>query len=307
MLRLSVASAVLACAATWVFVPGALAQGKGRDDSRTARGVPEHGNADDGKTKGKSEQPARGARDKGAPGKTALPNPQVSKAIGGRGLMRETGAAGNSRTAPGARDLKRNLRGGQQVRAFVPPCPPGLAEKYQGCLPPGVERKTRNKTFGYAYRPALFGVPARGRGEYAYYDGFLVPIGGTRESYVPLLGGALAVGQIWPSTYPSFNLPDWQRDYFGFDDPRDYHYADNVVYRIDPETAAIRSVTALLTGSEFKIGSPLPSGYDVYNVPAAYRSRYADGDDALYRYADGRVYRIDPATNLVVRAIDLVL
>ena len=197
--------------------------------------------------------------------------------------------------------------GRDAVFALVPGCPPGLAKKHNGCLPPGQARQNRDRYFGYEYRPALFAVPLHTRADYAYYDGFLVPPSGSGLSYIPLLGGALAVGRLWPETYPSLALAGWQQDYYGFDDQRTYRYADNVVYQVDPQSAAIEAVVALLTGSDFAVGEPMPAGYDVYTVPGPYRDRYADTDDALYRYADGRIYEIDPTSMLIAKAIDLVL
>lgn len=196
----------------------------------------------------------------------------------------------------------------ERIFASVPSCPPGLARKNNGCLPPGIARQARDEALGYAYRPALFGVPLRSAADYVYYNGYLVPSGGGGglARYLPLLGGALAVGQIWPEAYPSLPLDDWQRDYYGFDDPDGYRYADNVVYQVDPGTSAIESIVALLSGSDFAVGEPLPAGYDVYNVPSAYQDRYIDSEEALYRYDDGRVYEIDPTSMLVEKIIELV-
>jgi hypothetical protein len=60
----------------------------------------------------------------------------------------------------------------------------------------------------------------------------------------------------------------------------------------------IDSIVSLLAGP-FAVGSPLPAGYDVYNVPNGYRDRYADGPDAWYRYNDGYIYQVDPTTQIV--------
>lgn len=194
-----------------------------------------------------------------------------------------------------------------RIFASVPGCPPGLAKKHNGCLPPGLARQHRDRHFDYEYRPTLFGIPLRTRADYVYYDGYLVPARGSGLSYIPLLGGALAVGQMWPQAYPSLQLADWQRDYYGFDDPREYRYADNVVYDVDPATSAIEAVVALMTGNDFTVGQRMPLGYDVYNVPGAYQDEYYDTDEALYRYADGRVFEIDPATMLIRKAIELIV
>lgn len=320
MLRLIGTAAFLALAAA----NPALGQGKGDDDGEKSRGR-EHAEMDHG--------PGKNERDRGEDRAGKSDSSRSVKAKAER-IVERTGAARSERA--------RELRGGDRLRvidrtvvrnldrdgewrlrsgwdgdgdwdgrgrifASVPACPPGLAKKHNGCLPPGLARHDRDRYFDYAYRPILFGIPLRTRADYVYYDGYLIPASGSGLSYIPLLGGALAVGRVWPEAYPSLPLADWQRGYFGFDDPRDYRYADNVVYRVDPETAAIEAVAALLTGNDFVVGQPMPLGYDVYNVPGPYRDEYYDTDDALYRYADGRIYEIDPLTLLIAKAIDLVV
>ena len=312
MLRMSVASAVLACAAAPILAPASAAQGKGHGDSHAERGAPGHANKDDAKAKPKAKITNEKADDrdraKAAHGEPGSERAQSLEKGSGHPADRPVRTVRNLRVADDRLgDDRRDRREREPMLAFIPACPPGLVEKHDGCLPPGQARKKRNDVFGYDYRPGLFGVRAQNQADYVYYDGYLVPVGEARASYVPLMGGALAVGRLWPATYPSYTLPDWQRSYYGFDEPRNYHYADNVVYRVDPDTAAIEAVAALLTGSDFNVGSPLPSGYDVYNVPAAFQSQYADSDEALYRYADGRVYQVDPASMLISKAIDLLL
>ena len=116
----------------------------------------------------------------------------------------------------------------------------------------------------------------------------------------------MAPGNVWPSYYSPVELPDYYRDFYGLGSPDSYRYLDNTLYRVDPETMAINSIAALLTGDEITIGQPMPMGYSVYNVPYAYRDRYVDGPDATYRYSDGYVYRMDPETGLVAAAIELL-
>ena len=317
MLRLIGAAAVLALAAA----NPAFAQGKG-----------------DGKDggKGKGGDHAAMSHSPGKSGKSAKSNPGNSDGRGksvARTIERGSADRGPDRIErvrdnrdDRARVVERTVirdRDGDWTRAgwdgdgdwdgrgrefaSVPGCPPGLAKKNNGCLPPGLAKKSRDALLGYDYRPTLFGIPLRSRADYVYYNGYLVPASGSGLSYIPLLGGALTVGQAWPQAYPSLQLADWQRGYFGFDEPSAYRYADNVVYRVDPETAAIEAVAALLTGNDFAVGERMPLGYDVYNVPGPYQARYFDNDDSLYRYADGRVYEIDPTTMLIAKAIDLVI
>jgi hypothetical protein len=186
--------------------------------------------------------------------------------------------------------------------SFYDGCPPGLAKKYNGCMPPGLARQRA------IYRPAYFGYGGFDDARFYYDDGFLIRLGenGRISASIPLLGGALAIGNPWPSYYQPVELRPYYRDYFGLQ-PNSYRYAGNTIYRVDPETAAITSIAALLTGDDFVIGQPAPAGYPVYNVPYPYRDRYADGPEGHYRYADGYVYRINPETRLVAAAIELLV
>lgn len=331
MLRFSLAAATLALAAS----PALLAQDKAKDKG----GHHDHAAMAPGKP---AADPARAA-DKPAPradkpAAAAKDNPQASRHDSQHGKAQARGAdraaapqrggnASDRAEAPlpvRARETVRRIvdsgrdrlrgdsargdRGWQQSAPYVPvACPPGLAKQGTGCLPPGLARQYNDDAFGYAYRPTLFGIPLAVMGDYAYRDGYLIPLVQTGVSYVPLLGGALSVGQVWPATYRSAPLPAHQYEYYGLRDPSNYRYADNVIYRVDPDSAMIEGVAALLTGSRFTVGQPMPAGYDVYNVPNPFQNRYRDGEDALYRYADGRVYRVDPTSRLIAEAIDLVL
>jgi hypothetical protein len=182
-------------------------------------------------------------------------------------------------------------------------CPPGLAKKRNGCLPPG-QAKDRYRSF----EPSFFGLNGAESGRYFYQDGYLLRYGNDGlAGFLPLLGGALGIGNIWPASYQSAPLPNYYSGYFKLGDRSDYRYSDNVIYRVNPENAAITSIAGLLTGNEFEIGRPMPRGYDVYNVPFDQRDQYADSAQARYRYADGYVYKIDPTTALITSAIALVL
>ena len=186
---------------------------------------------------------------------------------------------------------------------LVQGCPPGLAKKRNGCQAPG-----QAKANEYRYLSSLFGLGDRRSSNYFYNDGYLLRSGGSGVSaWLPVLGGALAIGSEWPGGYDSRALPGYYENYFSLGGRDSYRYADRVVYRVDPETAAIRSVAALLTGDNFTVGQPMPKGYDVYNVPSAYQERYYDQPGRQYRYSDGYVYEIDPETRLVAAAIELLV
>jgi len=188
-------------------------------------------------------------------------------------------------------------------RGLVAGCPPGLAKKNPPCVPPGQVRSP----FRSFDRPDFWGLRI-GDGRYRYDDGYLVRLGrdGRIGGYIPLLGGALAIGNAWPAYYEPVALPVYYESYYGLGQYESYRYADNVIYRVDPETAAITSIAALLTGDDFAVGQPMPVGYDVYNVPYPYRTQYYDTPQSTYRYSDGYVYQIDPETRLIAAAIELL-
>lgn len=195
-------------------------------------------------------------------------------------------------------------------RGLIDGCPPGLAKKYNGCMPPG---QLKNQS-GYRYsqyRPEWWGLSALGLtgSDYYYDDGYLVRLGrdGRIGGYIPLLGGALSIGNPWPSYYQPVVVPRYYTQYYGLGPDPSYRYANNVFYRVDPETAAITSIAAMLTGDNITVGQPMPAGYQVYNVPYGYRDRYYDTPNAYYRYSDGYIYQVDPETRLVAAAIELLL
>ncbi len=188
-------------------------------------------------------------------------------------------------------------------RGMVNGCPPGLAKKNNGCLPPGQAKKSNYDRYDRNWW-GLRGL--NNTSGYRYIDGNLVQLSpnGSVMSYYPMLGGALSIGNAWPSGWQSTPLTSNYADYYGLDN--DYRYYDGAIYNVDPGTSTIQRIAALLTGDTFNVGQRMPSGYDAYNVPYQYRDRYADGPDAQYRYSDGYVYQTDPKTQLIVAAIKLL-
>ncbi len=68
----------------------------------------------------------------------------------------------------------------------------------------------------------------------------------------------------------------------------------------------IDSIVALLAG-DLGVGQQLPMDYGVYNVPMAYRDRYYDTPDSLYRYNDGYIYQADAKTQLITAVISALV
>lgn len=182
-------------------------------------------------------------------------------------------------------------------------CPPGLAWRNNGCLPPGQARRLERRAYydwiwdrrddDYRYR---------------YADGYVYRTNqsGGLSGWLPVLAGALGLNNVWPQQYSYEPVPQYYNSYYGLGDRYDYRYADGVVYALDPRTNRIQQVSALMTGQPWTIGQSMPKGYDVYNVPYQYRTQYRDTPDRWYRYNDGYVYQVDPTTQLVQAVIQLL-
>jgi hypothetical protein len=197
-------------------------------------------------------------------------------------------------------------------------CPPGLAKKGNGCLPPGQAKKIF--AVGDRIQPAWFSgyrMPADYSSLYHdtddyYYryddDGYIYRIDRSSDlisGLVPLLGGGFAVGQPLPAGYDVYNLPVQYRDDYYDTDEYSYRYGDDAIYRVDQESGIIESIVALLAG-DLNVGEALPAGYDMYNVPMDYRDQYQDSDEHMYRYADGNIYEVDTKTQIIQAIVEML-
>ncbi|MDO1558933.1 hypothetical protein Q0812_05775 [Brevundimonas sp. 2R-24] len=322
----SVLTAVLAASAPALALdPGGNGNGKGRDGDRAeARG-------DRGGGPDRSDERGRGRdrdRDQARPQPVARFQPDDDR---GRGRDEAPGQARRNDdrredrpVRPQARpdDRREDRRLSEAARSperlvfrsapgLIDGCPPGLAKRDNGCLPPGqarrieAERRMERERWENLWRWPAYGGD---RYRYRYDDGYLYRMSqqGGLLGYLPVLGGALAPQQIWPDRYDWDPAPAYYSRYYGLPDDYAYRYADGVLYGVDPDTQRIAQVAALLTGQPWTVGQPMPVGYDVYNVPYDYRARYVDSPQALYRYSDGYVYQVDPTTRLVQAVIELL-
>lgn len=190
-------------------------------------------------------------------------------------------------------------------------CPPGAIRRGAACLLP-----TRAQPFwgdGPDRYDAWYGRYADwrndGRYDYRYDDGYLYRTGAGSNivsAFLPLLGGALFGGNVWPQAATDYQVPEYYGDYFGYDKGLDYRYADGALLGVNPALGSIDGIAALLTGNAWGVGQAMPAGYDFYNVPPQFRDRYADSADHWYRYSDGQLYDIDPTTRIVQQIIQLV-
>ena len=190
-------------------------------------------------------------------------------------------------------------------------CPPGLAKKNNGCLPPGQARKLvglNEQQIRWSRYSNWFSQNQSS--DWRYDQGYayrINPSSNLAQSIIPLLGGALFGGNQWPQGFTDYQVSPYHAQFFGAGDNDAFRYADGAMFGVDPKTQMIGSIVGLLTGDNWNVGSPAPQGYDLYNVPSNYRDQYADTADSAYRYNDGYVYEMDPTTQIVRKIIELVL
>jgi hypothetical protein len=126
------------------------------------------------------------------------------------------------------------------------------------------------------------------------------------ENVIPMYAGGYGVGQILPSAYSYYNVPMQYRTMY-YDTPDyGYWYSPGAIYQYDQRSSMITSVAALMAPG-FTVGQQLPLGYDAYNVPYDYRATYYDTPNASYRYNNGYIYQVDPATQLVTAIVASLL
>lgn len=157
-----------------------------------------------------------------------------------------------------------------------------------------------------AYQP--FYPTALGN-DYRYANGYVYqvdPYTGMIQNVDPMLGYGYGYGQMMPATYSAYNVPYQYRPMYYDTSAYNYRYAPGAIYQVDPQTSLITGVAALLTNG-MTVGQPIPVGYGAYNVPYDYRAQYYDTPDNMYRYANGNIYRVDPATQLVTALVASIL
>ncbi len=218
------------------------------------------------------------------------------------------------------RDRRRPAMWGGEPRfvGFGHACPPGLAKKGNGCLPPGQAKKLfargqrleRDWFEGYrvpaAYQSFYYDTP-----DYYYrYDdeGYIYRADRGSDlisAIIPLLGGGFGVGQPLPAGYDVYNVPMQYRDTWYDNDDSLYRYGDNAIYEVDAESGMIEGIVALLAG-DLNVGQALPDGYDAYNLPLDYRDEYPEDEEHLYRYADGNIYQVDAKTQMIQAIVEML-
>ncbi|WP_221766402.1 hypothetical protein [Sphingomonas ginkgonis] len=201
-------------------------------------------------------------------------------------------------------------------RGYFDGCPPGLARKNNGCLPPGQARKLLGTAlpvaWGASYLPdwSRSWYPDDQRYYYRYDDGYAYRVNrGSNliDEILPLDTGYgyYPLGEPYPLDWQSYNVPVQYANYYPDGTDEFYRYGDNAIYSLNPQNGVIDGIVQLLAG-DLGVGSQLPDGYDVYNVPMAYRDRYYDTPDRWYRYNDGYIYQVDPSSRLIQQVISAI-
>ena len=201
-------------------------------------------------------------------------------------------------------------------RGLIDGCPPGLDKKDNGCMPPGQVKNLLGARLPDKLTSAM--VPFAYRNWYRDNDDYFFRSGdqfiyrvdrdnGLVDGLIPMFGdGYYTIGDRWPDPYNFYNVPMQYRSVWADDDDYYYRYGNGAIYAVDRDTMLVNGIVSLLAG-DLGVGSRLPMGYSAYNVPFAYRDRYADTNDAWYRYNEGYIYQVDPTTRLITAVIDALV
>ena len=196
-------------------------------------------------------------------------------------------------------------------------CPPGLARKNNGCLPPGQAAKFIGQPLLAASSFGTLGaVPLSLRGLYGDDDDYYYRYGGGYmyrvdrdndliDGLLPLFGAALIGQPLSPYYLNNYNRPSYYNSFYP-NSPYDcYQYGYGYVYETDCASGLVEDVIPTYDYG-YGVGQLMPASYGYYNVPYAYRSYFADDDDYYYRYAPGSIYRVDRSTSLVSAVVALL-
>ena len=195
-----------------------------------------------------------------------------------QGLVREHGrsigyaAAGAGAAYAGTRYVEH--RNDQRDRGLINGCPPGLAAKDNGCMPPGQVRSAwgygapLRSQYADAYLPGQYRAwyPDNDQYYYRYGDGYAYRVGRSDNlvsGLFPLSGnGYYAPGELYPAAYDIYNIPQPYQGYYPDNGAYDYRYGDGAIYQVNQSSGLVESIVALLTGGGYGGGlGGLGGGY----------------------------------------------
>ena len=223
----------------------------------------------------------------------------------------------NDRGVVRFRDVNRDDLFFSRLGYGVGGCPPGLAKKGNGCLPPGQAAKFIGQPLLAASRlGALGAVPLSLRNLYWDDDDYYYRYGGGYmyrvdrdndliDGLLPLFGAALIGQQLQPNYYQNSFIPPYYNSFYPNSSYDCHRYGYGYVYETDCMTGMVENVIPTYDYG-YGVGQMLPASYGYYNVPYPYRSHFADADDYYYRYAPGAIYRVDRDTSLITSVAALL-
>ena len=162
------------------------------------------------------------------------------------------------------------------------PCPPGLARKDNGCLPPGqVGRDDRDGRWGDDGRYGTRDVDSRyDRNNDGWDD---------RDAN---RDGRWDVDSRYDSNRDGYDDRDYNRD-GRWDNDEGYRQTNN-------NGGVVGQILDRVTGNNgLRVGQRASA--NLGSVPYAYRSQYRDNDSVYYRADNRNIYQIDARTQTVVR------
>ncbi len=295
MRKLILLVSAAAMAATMPALADAQGQGKGKGrggesaEVERGRGGPDRAERGRGKDNKSSARARRDDRGKGREARGNRGRANVARA--------ERREAGQERRAERA---NRNDRRGRELRGRderpVREARRDRDRDWRGWI----ERRDGDGRFDRRrrdIRPARAGVGRDGCPPgLAKQNAFCMPPGQLRKAR--MIGQRARVSD-WG------RVPERYRYRFSDNDRFLYRFDDGAVYRIARSSGLVNAVTPIFSNGLY-IGEPLPLGYEVYNVPLAYRSRYPNTNTYHYRYDDNAIYRTNPQSGLVEGIVALL-
>ncbi|WP_344699403.1 hypothetical protein [Sphingomonas limnosediminicola] len=216
-------------------------------------------------------------------------------------------------------DYANRYYGVANARGLYDGCPPGLAAKNNGCLPPGQAAKflgaPLSAVAGYSALSALpsgwnYLYPETQDYYYRYGDGYLYQVDRNTnliDNLLPLLAGGYMPGTYLPQPYMASYVPDYYGLNSFYPDYGDTcnRYGNGVIYEVDCASGMVEDVIPLYAGG-YGVGQILPASYSYYNVPYQYRDMYYDTPDHGYWYAPGAIYQYDRGNSMITSVAALM-